>query len=352
MEFLGRHPVVWFLGLLALAGGYAFFRRTRDYDRVAKELRSPLSRFRSFSVRPSLLSFVQSSTQRATQPEINIHVEMRQVASSDGEPITVYIYRHHLGKPGGAVMLYTHGGGMIAGSAQLFHDRVSAYARDLHITIVSPNYRLAPQHPFPAPLDDIHATYRWLIAEASSLEIDASRIVVTGDSAGGGLTAALCQRIRDAGEPAPILQLLVYPMLDDRSALTPEDICGQIGWTRKSNAYAWSSYLGHPAGEANPARYAVPAREEDLAGLPPAWIGVGTLDLFHAENVAYAHQLRAAGVACDLVEVEGAFHAFDAMYPKAKIVKEFRNKILQAIRQAIAPPLKECSGARADLAKV
>ena len=201
--------------------------------------------------------------------------------------------------------------------------------------VVSTEYRLAPEHPFPTPLDDVHAAYRWLLAEAEALGVEHRRIAVAGESAGGGLTAGLCQRLHDAGEIAPVFQLLIYPMLDDRTALQPAPAYrGQLNWNAPSNRHGWTAYLGRPPRADDAPAYAAPARRPDLAGLPSAWIGVGTLDLFLDEDIAYARRLREAGVACDLVEVEGAFHGFD-LFSTRPVATGFHTAILRALRTGL-----------------
>ncbi|WP_267381497.1 MULTISPECIES: alpha/beta hydrolase [unclassified Sphingomonas] len=272
----------------------------------------------------------------ASAPVDGVDLQVERIRSADGAEVTTYTYRPVNAAANGPVMLFTHGGGMIVGSAAGYHATVSAYARDLGLVVISTEYRLAPENPFPAPLDDVHAAYLWLLANAAVLDVDPAKIVVAGDSAGGGLTAALCQRLLDSGDPMPLFQLLIYPMLDDRTTLRPAPANrGQLIWTEKSNLYGWTSYLGRPpVAEAAP-DHAVPARRQDLSGLPPAWIGVGKLDLFYDEDIAYAHRLRAAGVACQLDVVEGAFHGFD-LFAKTNVARAFRERSLQAIRDAIA----------------
>lgn len=332
-----RKAAWWSMGAVATLGLYAVSRRTRGYENVAEELRSAFSRFQSPSIGPVTLPLAQAATRRPTRCVKGVELEVRHIEGPDGQPLPIYIYRPRVLKSAGAAMLYTHGGGMIIGSAPAYHENVSAFARDLGIVVVSAEYRLAPQHPFPAPLDDVHTAYRWLVASTEELGVDARNIVVAGESAGGGLTAALCQRVHDLREQAPVFQLLIYPMLDDRTAATPpDDHTGQILWTRASNHFGWTSYLGHAPGRAEPDRYSVPARREDVSGLPPAWIGVGTLDLFHDEDVEYARRLNEAGVACDLVVIDGGFHGFDGFYPATAVARRFRGSAIDAVARAIS----------------
>ncbi len=164
----------------------------------------------------------------------------------------------------------------------------------------------------------------------SRVDVDPARVAIGGASAGGGLAAALALMARDRGVVAPVLQLLVYPMLDDRSGVNahPDDRFFRL-WNRAANRFGWSAYLG----DADPA-LAVPARRADLAGVAPAWIGVGTLDLFHDEDLAYALHLTNAGVACQTVVVPGAFHGFDEILPGAPISRSFFDDQCDSLRAA------------------
>jgi acetyl esterase/lipase len=166
----------------------------------------------------------------------------------------------------------------------------------------------------------------WL---ASLPAVDPTRIVIGGESAGGALAASLAFSARDRAEIRPVLQLLSYPMLDDRTVSKPAAAHSYRMWNERSNRFGWKSYLG----DADPA-VAVPARRTDLAGLPAAWIGVGTVDFFHDEDVAYAARLRAAGVPCHLEVVPGAFHAFDRVAYRTSVARAFFESQCAALRKA------------------
>jgi acetyl esterase/lipase len=210
--------------------------------------------------------------------------------------------------------------------------RCSVYVHALGITVVSVDYRLAPKHPFPAALEDSYAALLWVGSQSQQLGVDTKRIAVGGASAGGGLAAALAQLAHDRGELNPIFQLLVYPMLDDRTVLQADmDDSSSLVWTQASNRYGWESYLGQPCGSESVPAYAVPARLSDLSGLPPSWIGVGELDLFHNEDLAYARRLAKSGVECELLVVPGAFHGFDVFDQQIPIVQEFRKSQIAAL---------------------
>ncbi len=233
------------------------------------------------------------------------------VRDEAGEGARVRVYQP---KAGGtpAALLWIHGGGLVVGTAEQDEARASRLARDLGVTVVSARYRLAPEHPFPTAADDVHAAWRWLQGNAARLGADHQRVVVAGQSAGGGLAASLAQRLRDEGGQQPVGQLLVYPMLDDRTAADRSlDRARHPIWNNRSNLMGWSSYLAHEPGCATTPDYAVPARRDALAGLPPAWIGVGTADLFLDECRAYALRLQSAAVPTKLVEIPRAPHGFD-----------------------------------------
>lgn len=202
------------------------------------------------------------------------------------------------------------------------------FAAALGIVVAAVDYRLAPEHPFPEPLEDCYRALGWL---ADHPAVDSTRVAIGGSSAGGGLAAALALLVRDRGPIAPVLQVLVYPMLDDRAVADP-DVAGNYRiWNMKSNRWGWASYLGG----ADP-DLAVPARHDNLAGVAPAWIGVGTYDLFHDEDLAYAERLRMAGVACDVEVVPGAFHGFDLAEPTAPVSTSFFASQCDSMRTAFA----------------
>ena len=235
-------------------------------------------------------------------------------------------------------LLWMHGGGYILGNPEVDELACVQYARELGIVVASVDYRYAPEHPFPAPLDDCYTGLKWVAAQAGTLGVDARRIAIGGESGGGGLAAALAQLAHDRNEIKVIFQTLIYPMLDDRTTTRPEVASRDfLVWNQDSNRYGWESYLQQKIGLAEAPAYAVPSRRADLAGLPPAWIGVGALDLFHDEDVAYAHRLTACGVACELCVVPGAFHGFDTVALQSQVAQTFRQSQLAALKRALSP---------------
>jgi acetyl esterase/lipase len=208
------------------------------------------------------------------------------------------------------------------------------FVRELGMVIVSVDYRLAPENPFPIPLEDAYTALEWTHEHAEELGIDPARIAVGGASAGGGLAATLAQLALDRGEFKVAYQLLVYPMLDDRTVLRTEvPYPSLLTWNPGSNRFGWESYLHQPCGLEKCPPYAVASRRVDLTSLPPAWIGAGMLDLFYEEDRAYAERLIQCGVPCDWVPVPGAFHGFDTLNLKLPIVRDFRRSQMDGLRK-------------------
>lgn len=256
-----------------------------------------------------------------------------------GEGVTVvevdhgWLYTPDNHEPGRPALLWIHGGGFVIGTPKDESAFASRAARELGISVLAVRYRLAPEHPAPAALEDCYAGLAWLSQQDG---IDSTRIAIGGVSAGGGLAAGLAQIVLDRGEIPIVFQVLVYPMLDDKTCLRAELSARRIPvWDNASNRFGWASYLGAaPGGEGHSAP-AVPARRGDLRGLAPAWIGVGTVDLFHDEDVEYARRLVEAGVACTLHLAVGGFHAFDRLAAKTSISKDFTAQQLSALRDAV-----------------
>jgi acetyl esterase/lipase len=238
------------------------------------------------------------------------------------------------GKP---VLLHMHGGGFMMTDPRLM-PQLQGIATECHCVVVSVDYRLAPETHYPGSLEDNYAALKWVHAHAEELGIDRSKIAVGGESAGGGHAASLAIHARDRNEVPIAFQLLIYPQLDDRTGSTrpaPPAI-GHFMWTAQANRLAWSSLLGVPAGSSRVPAGAVPARVASVAGLPPAWIGVGSIDLFVEEDMEYARRLVHAGVATELMVVPGAFHGFDLLVPDAEASRQFSASWKSALRKAFA----------------
>ena len=231
------------------------------------------------------------------------------------------LYRPAQDEPDRPGYVHIHGGGYIAGSVEGSDISNIAICAKLGVVVLSVDYRLAPEHPIPAPLDDCYAALAWMHENAASLGVDPARIGIGGESAGGGLAAALAIKARDAGRYAICHQHLTYPMLDNRTgteACPGDPLVGEFVWTRARNQFGWTSYLG----DAEPVAPQVPARVEDYSGLPPTWMFTAGLDLFRDENLDYASKLMAAGVPVDVSVYAGACHGFQ-MLPGTSLADRF-----------------------------
>jgi acetyl esterase/lipase len=272
--------------------------------------------------------------QLATSP--NVTVSERLVPGANEAPdVRVLIIKPNGIKAGAPGLFHIHGGGYVSGKPELFLGRLTQIADQCGCVVVATTYRLAPETRWPGALDDIYTSYVWMHENAATLGIDAARIAITGDSAGGGHAAALALRVRDRRGPPILMQLLTYPMLDDRPV--PEaHIAGDYIWTRASDRYGWTALLGVPAGSDAVPKRAVPGRVENLSGLPPTYLAIGALDLFVDANLAFAQKLTAAGVPTEIHVIPGAWHGFDVMAAEATAAREFARDFNRALTRAFA----------------
>jgi acetyl esterase/lipase len=219
------------------------------------------------------------------------------------------------------------------GTPEMMEVRNKLLVDKLGVAIVSVDYRLAPEYAHPIPVEDCYAGYQWTLANAEARGFDASRIVSMGESAGGGLAAALGLLLRDRGDRSLLGQYLIYPMLDDRTASSVEPAApvGEFIWTRASNRFGWGALLGHEPGGEDVSPYAAPARASDLSGLPTTFMYTGALDLFMEEDIEYAKRLMCAGVPTELHVYPGAIHAFE-MLLAGPIAEQASADILRSLR--------------------
>lgn len=279
----------------------------------------------------------QAMAQFARPWRDDVPVERRIVAAAKRHRVPVFVINS---RPGSRrpVIVHMHGGGFVAGGAEYDVGVLQETALALDCTVVSVEYRLAPEHGWKDSLADNYAALDWVHAHAVELGVDPQRIAVMGESAGGGHAALLAIEARNRGKIPLALQVLVYPMLDDRTGTSrpsPPHI-GTMVWSRESNRFGWKSFLGVTPGGTRVPRAAVPARVRNLAGLAPAYISVGGLDLFFEEDLDYARRLNAAGVPTELHVVPGAVHGFDEFSPDASLVRLFTTSKLDALRRAFA----------------
>ncbi|WP_417348803.1 alpha/beta hydrolase fold domain-containing protein [Ferrimonas sp.] len=262
-----------------------------------------------------------------------VTVERRPVVTPERE-VPVFIYRPEHAPAVTPAILWIHGGGYIMGRADS-NDFAGEFAQVLGATVISVDYRLAPEHPFPAGHNDVYAAFLWAVENAKELGIDPTRIAVGGDSAGAGMAAGMVLRNRDEQGPQIALQLLIYPMLDNLHATPSGAVEDYPVWNRQTSFNAWEMYLGGTPGlEASP--YAAPARAKAMAGLPPTYLTIGAVDLFRDEVVDYAQRLMAEGVPTELAVFPGMYHGGQVFVPGAAVSQKMRQGYLSALKQAIS----------------
>jgi len=307
-------------------------------SRVLPELRPILSLFPPLNLPDGLAMARQSPTAPSQQSE-DVHTASRHISGAAGQEMLVKIYeparRNQDPLP---ALLWIHGGGYVLGHPDMDDGLCETYVKSANCVVVSLDYRLAPEHPYPAAIEDCYEALVWLTKNADTLNIDSSRVAIAGASAGGGLTAALSLMARDKGGPAIAFQMPLYPMIDDRNT-TPSsyEITDERAiWNRSCNLAGWSMYLGEQAkGEISP--YAAPARAENLAGLPPTYTCVGQLDPFRDETIDYVARLAQAGVDVEFQMYPGCFHGFDAIVPNAEVSRRARDGYIHALVKALNP---------------
>ncbi|MFF2097436.1 alpha/beta hydrolase [Streptomyces sp. NPDC058202] len=264
-------------------------------------------------------------------------VEERRVPGPQGSPdISLLICRPTGTAHAVPVVYHTHGGGMVLGDNRTGIAEILDWARELGMAVVSVEYRLAPEHPHPAPVEDCYAGLVWTGEHAAELGLDARRVIVAGASAGGGLAAAVALLARDRGGPALLGQILLCPMLDDRNDSPSSHQMAGVGvWDRTANDTGWTALLGDARGGPDASAYAAPARAEDLSALPPAFVDVGSAETFRDETVAYASRIWQAGGRAELHVWPGGFHGYDQMAPQAALSQDTKAARLRWLRRLL-----------------
>ncbi len=274
----------------------------------------------------------------------SVRVEEVFIPGPAGAPdVRVKLYRKKDGAEGPRpAILHLHGGGYIMGNPEFMGPMCALWADAYDAVVVAPAYRLGPETCYPGNVEDAYATLAWAHAMAADLRIDTGRIAVAGESAGGGLAAALALLVRDRGEYRLCHQQLIFPMIDDRTAVRADlsPMFGEFVWTNTSNHFGWASLLGEPPGGPDVSPYAAAARAESLAGLPPAFISTGALDLFTEENLEYARRLMAEGVPVELHVYPGAPHAYMQM-PAARVTRAYMRDALSALARGLGVDWKD-----------
>ncbi|WAH37060.1 alpha/beta hydrolase [Alicyclobacillus dauci] len=260
------------------------------------------------------------------------------ICGGDGQQMLIKIYqpaeRDGTQLP---ALLWIHGGGYVLGHPNNDDTLCEKFVEAAGCVVVSPNYRLAPEHPYPAAIEDCYATLVWMTQATAELNIDLPRIAIGGGSAGGGLTAALALLARDRGGPSVCFQMPLYPMIDDRNnTFSSHEITDtQAIWYRSNNLAAWKMYLGcQESGEIPP--YAAPTRAENLEGLPPTYTCVGQLDPFRDETIDYVTRLAEAGIDVEFHLYPGCFHAFEHVVQHAEVSQRAKDGYIQALKRALS----------------
>lgn len=277
--------------------------------------------------RARLADMVPDPTLDELRADGAFEVHEARVPGPEGAPEVSLLVARPAGLAAGAPVVYhVHGGGMISGSNRAGLDVIlREWAEPLELVVVSVAYRLAPEHPYPAGVEDCYAGLRWVAEHAADIGGDPARVVVAGGSAGGGLAAALALMTRDRGGPGIVGQLAMCPMLDDRND-TPSarQLAGRGLWDRQANGVGWAALLGTACGTAEVPAYAAPARATDLSGLAPAFIDAGAAETFRDEAVSYATRIWQAGGDAELHIWPGGFHGFDQLAPDAAVSRDAR----------------------------
>ena len=256
----------------------------------------------------------------------------RQAIPEDHGEVDLYIFEPEDKVDHGPAVYWIHGGGYILGTGD-----EPTFIRDwldLGCTVISVDYRIAPEHPFPAGPEDCHTGWLWTVANAGKLGIDPERIAIAGASAGAGMCAGVALMNRDRKGPQPAYQMLLYPMLDNLHATDSGRLEGHAVWSRESSLNAWEMYLdGTPGEKASP--YAAASRATDVSGMPPTCVSVGAVDLFRDECIAYAQLLMAQGVATELLVFPGMFHGGEIFIPDVQVSRDMRASIYSAMRRGL-----------------
>lgn len=268
-----------------------------------------------------------------------LQIEERHIPRDDGTQMRVLVRKPLEPREGVPGILHIHGGGYHSGNPDVdMHG--TRYIEISDCVIVSPAYRRSVQAPYPAALEDCYTALLWLKENAAELGVRDDQIIVTGESAGGGLTAALTLYARDKGEVNIAFQMPLFPMIDDRNNSESAMNNDAPIWNAHTNEIGWKLYLGELWGKSDVPGYAAPARATDYSGLPPTYTYVGAIDPFATETVEYVEKLKSAGVTADVDVYEGAYHGFD-LVKKADVTKRAHDKLYSwfesAVQQHTAP---------------
>ncbi|MCY7939626.1 alpha/beta hydrolase [Bacillus inaquosorum] len=298
-----------------------------------------LETFHDFDFKPENMPAIREQMAEMEAPSIideNVRITEENIMGLDENDLKLRIYRLNSNEEAlSPVLLWMHGGGYVLGTVEHDDQLCTRIVNEVHCVVVSVDYRLAPDHPYPAAIEDCYTALKWIADNSESLQIDRSKIGIAGASAGGGLTAALSLLARDRNYPSLCFQMPLYPMIDDRNN-TPSssEIKEGFVWNQKANEAGWKMYLGELHGSGDIPPYAAAARAEDYSGLPFTYTCVGQLDPFRDESLTYVSKLAQAGVDVEFHLYPGAYHGFERSNQNAEISKRAVNEYIQAVKFA------------------
>ena len=303
--------------------------------RVNPEFLAGLESFTDFDFKVEHLEAMREGMAQAVQPLTStetVDIINKTITGIDDNEIRVRIYKPAHQDQELPVLLWIHGGGYVLGSIDDNDHLCVQIVETANCVVVSVDYRLAPEYPYPAPLEDCYSALTWIADNAAELQVDINRIGVAGASAGGGLTAGLTLLARDREYPSICFQMPLYPMINDSND-TPSanEITEGMIWNQKTNDFGWKCYLGELHGHDEVPIYAAPARADDYRNLPYTYTCVGQLDPFRDETITYVSKLAQAGVDVEFHLYPGAYHGFESLNPQSelarKVIKEYVNAI-------------------------
>jgi len=303
-----------------------------QHDRIDPESREPLLAIPDIEARRATLYGMLEAMGKDVPPNENVAKEDRTIAGPGGDlPIRIYRPVNATGQLPG--LFFIHGGGMVLGNLDSDDGVPTMLCEALGAIVVSVDYRLAPEHPAPAAIDDCYAALKWMGDAAAELGYDPERLAVYGGSAGGGLAIATALMVRDHGGSAISFLMPIYPMIDDRNETPSSQEITEVGiWDRAGNIESWAWYLGGNAAD----QYAAPTRATDLTGLPPTFIDVGEMDMFRDEDIDFANRLMQAGVPTEFHVYPGAYHASEIFAPTAALSQRIWATRIAALQRALA----------------
>ena len=299
---------------------------------VDAELRPVLQVFSGFEVNNGTLEELRdrpSSAPLSAPSYKNYYIQRPQNAGN----LRLLVIKPKTSRKKKPALLYMHGGGFVFGSPESILPTVQALAAETGRIIILPQYRLAPEFPYPAALDDNLLALKWMHDNSKMLNLDIADIALGGDSAGGGHAVILTAAIREMNKYFVSKLLLIYPMLDDRTGALggSENITGEFVWTAENNRFGWECYLGSANHDSDILADCVPARLKTLRGFPPVFLATGSLDLFMEENIRFIERLQSADVEADIFVAQGAYHGFNVVVPDAKVSREFHAACVKAL---------------------